>query len=235
MAAPIVAPVYNWTGFYVGAHAGYGWSQVDSTTAFLPSAALFGADTFTHSIDRDGWMLGGQIGFNYQISSWVVGLEADNSWADLNGSATRALTLFGAPTVPASTFRATSDMKWFGTVRGRLGFAANNVLVYVTGGVAFADVDYGGFFRTAGGGGAVLDATGSETHAGWTIGGGGEWGFAPNWSLKAEYLYYDLGDAAISSVAIAGLSIATSFDNDGHILRLGVNYRFGGGPVVARY
>jgi outer membrane immunogenic protein len=233
MAAPIVAPVYNWTGFYVGVHAGWGRSESDASTTFLPSPAGFGLAPFTLSNDGDGFLAGGQIGFNYQISSWVVGLEADLSWTDINSTtAAGPLTPFGGGAPLAGTsYASSSDMNWFGTVRGRLGFAANNLLVYVTGGVAFADVDHATATAVLG---PIFAGSTSETLAGWTIGGGFEWGLAPNWSLKAEYLYYDLGDTTVTGVNafFPGAAVVTTFDNDGHILRVGVNYRFGGGGPV---
>lgn len=238
IAAPIVAPMYNWTGFYVGVHAGYGWSDIDAATTFLPTPAAFGADNFTYGYDADGFLAGGQIGFNYQIANWLLGIEADISWADINGGATVApMTFLGAPL--AGSFHTSSfDMNWFGTLRGRLGFTANQLLVYVTGGLAFADIDYAArtFFAP---GAFDYVGSGSSTEAGWTLGGGVEWAFAPNWSAKFEYLYYDLGDTTIIQNPVAPnppFQVATNFDNAGHIVRIGLNYRFGwGGPVVARY
>ncbi|PWB65864.1 MAG: hypothetical protein C3F17_02760 [Bradyrhizobiaceae bacterium] len=239
IAAPIMAPVYNWTGVYVGVHAGWGWSDADAFTTFTPSPAAFGVGwtPFGYSHDADGFMAGGQIGFNYQIANWVVGLEADLSWADINGGVTVApLVTFAGVPVAGTLHSSAYDMNWFGTVRGRLGFAANNLLVYVTGGLAFADVDYATVSVFPAG---TWAGTASETNAGWTLGGGFEWGLTPNWSVKAEYLYYDLGDTTVVGLnAAAGpaFTTVTSIDNDGHIVRIGVNYRFGwGGPVVARY
>jgi outer membrane immunogenic protein len=232
-----VAPVYNWTGFYVGAHAGWVWADVDAATS---SSGLAAALTpFSTSIDGDGGMLGGQIGFNYQFSNIVIGLEADLSWTGVDGSATVAPLTLGGAVVPGSFHTTSYDMNWFGTVRGRLGFAANNLLLYVTGGLAFGDIDASTVTTSAVPGIGVVTWAGSasDTQVGWTIGGGLEWGLGSNWSVKGEYLYYDLGDVTVTGVA-AGLipTIVTNVDNTGHILRLGLNYRFGGAaPVVARY
>ncbi len=242
VAAPMVAPVYNWTGFYVGVHAGWGWNQNDGATTFLPSAAAFGAAPFSFSNDNDGGMLGAQIGVNYQVSNWVFGIEADASWVDWDNSVTVGpIGLFPPPGVIAGSFQtATTDFNFFGTLRGRLGFAANNWLLYVTGGLAWADIDHTVTTSFAATGGGVFVGTSGDTRAGWTIGGGVEWGFAPGWSLKAEYLYYDLGDTTVvaTSAAFPGFASSTTFDNTGHIARVGLNYRFGwgaAGPVVARY
>lgn len=240
IAAPVASPVYNWTGFYVGAHAGWIWSDIDVSQNYLPSPAAFGAGPFGYSQDADGGMLGGQIGFNYQISNWVLGIEADLSWTDIGRTTTVTPLLSDLLVViPGSFHTASVDMNWFATVRGRLGFAANNLLIYVTGGFAFADLDYAVTTSFAATGGPVFAGTASDTRAGWTVGGGFEWGFAPNWSVKGEYLYYDLGDTTVTGPSPTALPIfatVTTFDNTGHILRLGLNYRFGwGGPVVARY
>ncbi len=244
VAAPIVAPVYNWTGFYVGVHGGWGWHAHDSTTTFAPGGVLFpgvagGAADFGVSNDTDGGMLGGQIGFNYQFSNWVIGLEADLSWVDWDrGYTVGPLLAPGAVVIPGSFQTASGGMDWFGTVRGRLGFAVNNLLVYATGGFAFGDTDNSVTTSFAAAGGGVFTATGGDTRAGWTVGGGFEWGFAPNWSFKAEYLYYDLGDTTVTAISpVLPGTVTTSFDNDGHILRVGLNYRFGwgGAPIAARY
>jgi outer membrane immunogenic protein len=243
MAAPVVAPVYNWTGLYVGLHAGYGWADADGSVTYTPSPAAFGpagVAPFSFSHDADGFMAGGQIGFNYQIANWVVGIEADLSWSDINGGvALGPLTTFpGLVPIVGSTYTSAYDMNWFGTVRGRLGFAANNLLIYVTGGLAYADIDYTttAFFPATGN---LFVGTASSTEAGWTFGGGFEWGLAPNWSVKAEYLYYDLGDTTVvgsATTAPPAFTTVSTIDNSGHIIRVGVNYRFGwGGPVVARY
>jgi outer membrane immunogenic protein len=142
--------------------------------------------------EPSGIMGGGQVGYNWHIGSIVLGLEAD-----LQGS--------GAD----DTFAAYKfSNPWFGTVRGRAGYAMNNVLVYLTGGLAYGGmrIELGGF-------------TESQTHIGWTIGGGVEVGLTPNWSAKAEYLYVELSDRGY---------VLTGVNNglQSSIFRLGVNYRF---------
>ncbi len=193
--APAYAPIFTWTGFYAGANAGYGWGK----SKFSGSAA--------GSADVDGFLIGGQAGYNHQIDSFVVGVEGDLNWADVNGSVTCAV---------AVTCATKTD--WLGSARVRAGFAVNNILFYGTGGFGFGGVDMS---RTDG-----LNA--SSTRTGWTGGAGVEYGIDRNWSVKAEYLHYDLGKDTVSS-----LSAKTTID----AAKIGLNYRFGGfgGPVVARY
>jgi len=116
--------------------------------------------------------------------------------------------------------------------------AVNNWLLYGTGGLAYADVRHAVTTSFAAGGGGVLRGASSDTRFGWTAGAGFEWGFVTNWSLKAEYLYYDLGDTTVTALdpAFPAFPAPTTFENKGHIGRVGINYRFGGpGAVVARY
>jgi outer membrane immunogenic protein len=161
--APIVAavPVFTWTGFYVGVNAGYGWSNDDFD-------AFDAAD-----IDDDGGFVGGaQIGYNYQIGSFVVGLEGDIQYADFGAEGAFDFDGDGADDVIES-----SD--WFGTARARAGVAFDRALVYATGGFAFAD-----------------DANG------WTVGGGLEYAFTDNLTAKVEGLYVNLEEDDIAGVEL---------------------------------
>jgi outer membrane immunogenic protein len=181
--APAVAPVFNWTGFYAGVHGGYGWGR-------------FEADDIGPQSDYspDGWLGGGQIGFNYQFANQVVlGVEADAAFADLKDSATDRIDIF--PPDIYVTVNAESKIDAFGTVRGRIGYAADRFLPYVTGGFAWANVTYSvdstfvsGGTSTPNGGGS-----GSETATGWVLGGGLEYAITEHITAKAEYLYADLG------------------------------------------
>lgn len=121
------------------------WNEGDESINFLPTPAAFGSAPFTASNNRDGFLGGVQVGFNWQAGVWVFGVEADISFADVNGASTLGPTLAfpGLAPIPGSTYTSNWDMNWFGTVRGRLGFtAANTLLLYVTGGLAYADIDY---------------------------------------------------------------------------------------------
>jgi outer membrane immunogenic protein len=185
-AAPL--PIFNWTGFYAGVHAGYGWGD-------------------SENLSPNGWFGGGQVGYNWQFTpSWVFGLEADLSGADINDSNGGGLPI------------TSSKTNAFGTARARLGYTVDRVMVYGTGGFAWAHnrvADIAG----------VRDDT---THFGWTAGAGVEYAFAPNWSAKVEYLYADYGSENYN------LTVPTNVDLKTNTVKFGVNYLFGG-PVSARY
>jgi outer membrane immunogenic protein len=185
--APVYAPAYTWSGFYIGVNGGGAWGRSDWTT--------------TGSFDTSGGFVGGTIGYNYQIDQAVLGVEGDIDWADISGTS-------GCPTGSCKT----SD-DWLSTVRGRLGYAADRFMPYVTGGLAVGDIKASvpGF------------AGGSATNVGWTIGGGIEFAIAGHWTAKAEYLYVDLGN--FSCGASCGAATQTvSFD--ANLFRGGFNYRF---------
>ena len=185
------APVMTWTGFYVGANVGYGWADV-------------GVEGF--SSDLDGIIGGGQIGYNYQMGQWVLGVEGD-----FQGSAeSRSDT----GTVLGIAFTLDQQIQWFATLRGRIGYAFGPWMIYATGGAAWQNYELSV---------SALGTTVSDdaTKLGWTIGGGAEWMFAPQWSLKGEYLYMDTGD---TDVTLFGVTFTGRAQN--HIGRVGVNYHF---------
>jgi outer membrane immunogenic protein len=170
---PIAAvPIFTWTGFYVGANIGGGWLTNSERTVFDPVTGTF---IDIGGNNTSGVVGGGQIGYNYQFGSVVVGLEADIQGADLRRSRNRNEFLFATPAFIAANERG---VEWFGTVRARLGYAFDRVLIYATGGFA-----YGG-----GGGngrclvdGVFFDCGGDNTNTGWTAGGGVEWALPYNW------------------------------------------------------
>lgn len=166
---------YSWNGAYVGVNLGYQWGK-NTNWPTNPS----------------GIMGGGQLGYNWQSGSFVLGVEADLQ-------ASGADDTFGA-------YKFANP--WFGTLRGRAGYAMNNVLIYLTGGFAYGGgrVNFGGLSET-------------QTHPGWTVGGGVEVGLTPNWSAKAEYLYVELSD---QGYVLTG--VKNGFQSS--VFRLGVNYRF---------
>jgi outer membrane immunogenic protein len=236
-AASAAPPVpYNWTGFYVGAHAGYGWdtesAAIQSSTLVL--SGLFGNGTIPSAlgVDPKGPLGGVQLGYNYQINRIVLGVEADVSLADMQGDV--SVTNPG-PVLPFASYTTSVEqrMRWFGTLRGRLGFAAtDNLLIYGTGGLAYGETEFSANIHRS----AILikfdvPASTKDTRTGWTIGGGVEWALARNWSVKGEYLYYDLGDTTITgNVTLFGIVTAAtanySFATRGNIARIGINYRF---------
>lgn len=187
--APFVAPIYNWTGLYIGVSGGGGWgrSRWDSTNEF----------------DISGGLVGGTLGYNWQTGPWVFGLEGDISWANIEGTTNFAC----APGC------RTND-SWLSTVRGRLGYAFDRFLPYVTGGVAIGDI------RADVGNTNVA----TETNAGWTIGGGIEFALFNNWTAKAEYLHVDLGNFNCGLACGSSATDNVSFQTN--IFRGGINYRF---------
>lgn len=227
----VVSPAYNWSGFYVGVTAGYTFDDDrDITTTGQAPANItnvaIGARPGRVSLDREGFIGGGQMGYNWQVSpNWVFGLEADISYTDVR----RDVTVIGT-TGLANTFRTRMD--YLGTVRGRVGYAWDRTLLYATGGLAYADIENSvNFFGPAG----QLQFTGSDrrTEVGYTVGAGIEHAFAPNWTVKAEYLFYDLRDHTVNVAVIpgnggGGTGYNSRFENDGHIVRAGLNYKFGG-------
>jgi outer membrane immunogenic protein len=191
-APAYVAPYYNWTGFYLGINGGGGWgsSSWDSTGSF----------------DVSGGMIGGTVGYNWQMGAWVLGLEGDIDWASIKGS-TNAPGCFLAG--------CSTENTWVGTARGRVGYAFDRFMPYVTGGAAFGGVDAN-----------HAPFTGqSSTQVGWAAGAGVEFAVVNNVTAKVEYLHYDLGSFT------CGLNCGNGVVNDtvsfsADVIRGGVNLRF---------
>ncbi|MEJ8572195.1 outer membrane protein [Microbaculum marinum] len=197
--APEVAispDIFDWSGLYVGAHAGYLFGNSD--VGFGPLGGLS-----TMGVETDGFAGGGQVGFNWQMDRLVLGGEADLSWANLEGSHTSS----------GGVVQTRAD--WLSTVRGRAGVAFDRVLVYGTGGVAFTSMET----SFAGPPGYNSDKQGLT---GWTAGAGVEWAMTDNLSLKGEYLYVDFSDEPY----LLGAPTPTPVDLDGSYVRVGVNYKF---------
>jgi outer membrane immunogenic protein len=248
--APVMAPGYNWTGFYVGANVGGQWGRGDPTTStvFDPTA-YFAASSVTaiaavgaQRVNRSSVTGGFTAGYNWQINNAVLGLEGDINYFGFKGSATgSAVYPCCAPT--GFTVSSSVSADWLATIRGRIGFlAAPTWLLYATGGAAIAEVK-GNFNFTDTFAAATESAAIRDTRVGWTVGAGTEYAVGNGWSLKAEYLYVDLGRASTTSTNLAAFvgpgtfpsNVFThSVDIKSNIVRVGVNYKFGG-PVVARY
>jgi outer membrane immunogenic protein len=229
LGRPAPAPYYKappasevaaaWAGFYVGIEGGWGWGRTEQTDATGFSSGRY---------DVSGGLIGGTLGYNWQASNIVFGLEGDGSWADINGSTT------GGGFCGGASPNCSAKLDALGTVRGRLGLAFNNLLPYVTGGLAVGDL-HGAEGDIAANG---AFGAGSATVTGWTVGGGLEYMFMPNWSLKAEYLYVDLGNHTIFNDNVGGgVLVAERERFSTNIFRGGLNYHFnfGGGPVATRY
>ena len=196
------APAFSWTGIYVGVNAGYAWGN---TTGTLGTPA-------PGNYNISGVLAGGQIGGNYQFANNVViGIEADYQWADIDGSASTA----------AGVIR-TTEVDRFGTVRGRLGYAWDRWLGYVTGGYAF-----GARVNETVGPAAFVASSG--TLNGWAAGVGVEYAFAPNWSAKLEYLHVELDQKTFfTGVGACAVVALCQRGADIDLVRVGLNYRFGG-------
>jgi outer membrane immunogenic protein len=200
--APMMAPVFSWTGCYIGGNAGGLWAKKDWTNT-LPGPA-------ESSVSVSNWLAGGQVGCNYQVSTWVFGIQGDYDWTNASATANDAF------------FVATTDqtrIKSLASVTGRVGYAMDRFLGYVKGGGAWEQDEYSIF-------GAGFLTTASETRTGWTLGVGGEYAFT-NWLTGfAEYDYYDFGT---KSDAFAGTFATTvNIKETKSVAKAGINFKFGG-------
>jgi outer membrane immunogenic protein len=225
---PMLPALYDWSGFYIGANGGWGssrkcWDLVSNV--FTPGGLVtFPTPVAEGCHDASGGTVGGQIGYRWQASSWVFGLEAQGNWADFRGS---NRSLFP----PLSGFTNQSRVEAFGLFTGQVGYAWNNVLVYVKGGGAVTDDRYNTFTIPAGG----LEDSARETRWGGTVGVGLEYGFAPNWSVAVEYDHLFMGTRNATFTTPAGLFSATDrIRQDVDLVTARINFRWGG-PVIAKY
>jgi outer membrane immunogenic protein len=217
-APPLVVAAYDWSGFYIGANAGYGTSRKCWDYAGFAAARLV-SNVADGCHDADGAVAGGQIGYNWQAGSWVFGLEAQGDWADLKGS--QNSTLF------ADVNR--SKVEAFGLFTGRIGYAWNNTLLYVKGGAAVVSDKYD--IRLFSG---TVISNASETRWGGAVGVGIEYGFTPNWTFGVEYNHAFLERADNTFTGPLVLPTVDSIHQDLDIITARINYKWGG-PVVARY
>ncbi|RAI43905.1 outer membrane protein [Rhodoplanes roseus] len=227
-APPVVAPAFNWSGFYVGGFVGGAWHDRDVTVYDRNGfAGPLPYDTWSYNPDSS-FIGGGTIGWNWQPvgSPFVFGIEGEIGYLSLSGSAYDPLLI--TPALSATT----KIGDWYGLIAGRLGYSWDRALVYVKGGVAFVDVETSIWAPTVG-----LAASASDTKTAWAVGGGIEWAFDLNWSIKAEYLYLGLDDTQTVTGIVAGTPYAFDYDLNGiHTAKVGINYRFGAAaPLVAKY
>jgi outer membrane immunogenic protein len=238
-APPVAAPIVtSWSGFYIGLNGGYSWGRSRSDATFTAAGVPFvppAASILSNSLDLNGGLFGGQIGYNWQISNWLIGLEGDGQWARERGSGTftcATVALIAAAVIPGVcaagvSAPVTQTIEAFGTVRGRLGLLVTpDVLLYGTGGLAVGSIKTDLALANAAGVVAVVGSS-STTRVGWTAGAGIEGMFAPHWSAKLEYLYMDFGTLTNSlAVAPTGLGVTVSSRVTDNVLRAGVNYHF---------
>jgi outer membrane immunogenic protein len=230
---PVKAPppvvLYDWTGFYIGGAAG---GSLGGSNHYDPTGVRLTADGY----NVKGGLVGGTLGYNWQVSSFVFGFEGDVSWVGEYGSHNdNNSVIFASPGTPTSLFadpgiQSFTRENWLATARGRVGYAVDNLLFYGTGGYAAAGVDVGVKSALTN----VLIASSNETRSGWTAGAGLEWGFLPSWSAKFEVLYMKFENRPFFTLLADGPRSSVTLDD--YVVRFGINYRFGfGGPVVARY
>lgn len=250
-AAP-VAPVFTWTGFYAGLNAGVNWSNRNVNPAYIDNdpvnpwtpqeiAELWPVPA-PYANNRTGFIGGAQIGYNYQMGQFVIGAEADFMGSTANQSSSGSISIpnFMQNGTALETSNSKIQQSWLGTVRLRAGYAADRVLLYVTGGFAYGNVDYTLTTSEVQGNGSTLYFAGqkSQTKAGYTFGAGVEYALTNNWIIRGEYLYYNLGSAsalASPTTAIAGGSVTPNFSTvlgkgsttiDGNIVRAAISYKF---------
>jgi outer membrane immunogenic protein len=221
---PVVAPIYDWSGFYIGANGGYATSR--NCWSFESFTGLpFTAGQGCH--DADGGTVGGQIGYRWQAGTFVFGLEAQGNWADMNGSSVSSPAFVVAP----GDLTINSNLRAFGLFTGQVGYAWNNVLLYAKGGAAVVDNRFSHTFT----GTNVLINTANDTTWGASVGAGLEFGFAPNWSMGVEYNHIFLERDTFSFAASpVGVATTNSIGQDVDMITARINYRFGG-PGITRY
>ena len=220
-APPMMAALYDWSGFYLGINGGGGSAHTCSSLTAVPLGAVVPALPQGCN-NATGGTVGGQIGYRWQASNWVFGFEGQGNWADFSGSNVN------------QQFLALSDrtkVNAFGLITGQVGYAWNNVLAYVKGGAAVTSNKYTTFTTATGG---IVDSA-SETRWGAAVGAGLELGFAQNWTVGVEYDHLFMGNHNISANTPAGAFSATSrISQDVDIGLVRLNYRFGG-PMIAKY
>jgi outer membrane immunogenic protein len=198
--APSELP-FSWTGFYAGINAGYAWGQSSW------SDPAVGADS--GNFNTSGGVVGGQLGYNWQMGPVVLGIETDADWMSVKGSTTGT----GGVCALDGSGQCQTQQSWVGTTRARVGYAFDRWLPYVTGGIAYGNIQ------------AVQPtSTTTSTNVGWTAGAGLEYGIDRNWSAKVEYLHIDLGTATFMGAASGTSTLTVPVTNE--LVRVGVNYRW---------
>ena len=220
--APMMMALYDWSGFYIGLNGGGGWSDKcwDLTNTGLGPVTA----TREGCHDATGATVGGQIGYRWQASSWVFGLEAQGNWADFKGSNTSLV-------FPLN--RNESSIDAFGLFTGQIGYTWDRALIYVKGGAAVTKDHYRIYDVPTG----LQTDRGNETRWGGAVGVGLEYTFAINWSVGIEYDHLFMGDRDLNFTATGAVPLATRTDRirqDVDLVTVRLNYRWGG-PVIAKY
>lgn len=248
LKAPPAPVIFSWTGWYGGGNAGGIWSNSSDTVqpigCFIAATLCGGAlsnnplRTDTGNLHNAGFTGGGQFGYNWQSGPAVFGIETDLNFSTLN--ATDAVNRpLAAPLVGNIAHTVSERPDWFGTLRGRLGFTpAPTWLIYATGGLAYGHIGSSSSVAFVFPPGTTNDTyigSLSTTRVGWTVGGGAEWAFGSNWSVKAEYLYVNLGNLSYANACVTPTicggftppaAYQTSLTAHENIARVGINYHF---------
>jgi outer membrane immunogenic protein len=236
---PPPAPVFSWTGFYLGVNAGYGWgnNNVNFVDAdhFYSEAIRDGAIPASLRPDAHGFVGGAQAGYNFQSGPVVYGIETDIQYTNITGTASVG-TAVSALFYPTILTTAQNKLNWFGTLRPRLGITVEpSFLIYATGGLAYGHVASSASTLITAGATCANNlycsiGSASQTRAGWTAGAGAEYALSVHWSVKAEYLYFNLGRETYNMpstdplAAGAGMQGTTAFHEN--LVRGGLNYKF---------
>ena len=235
--APVAAvPVASWTGCYAGVNAGYQWGDGNASLALQPSLAAFTAIDPAFAVFNGRYagspssgLGGGQVGCNWQSGSFVLGIETDIDYLGASKTTNRTVVAQASPFLGS----VTQKLDWLGTVRGRVGVTpATDWLIYATGGLAYGRTSHSNLFVNAsdnpndGFAGSARD-----TPVGWTVGAGAEFMVTSNWTVKGEYLYYDLGSTRLVGLPFNqhanGFGADGYYQTKGNLVRVGLNYKFG--------
>lgn len=199
-AAPPPA-TFNWTGFYVGVHGGYAWGE---------HHVADDNPTVAYEMETDGFLGGAQVGFDYQFGNFVLGVEGDISWGDMS---TRANNV-------GLGLDATFEADYIASLRARLGYSMQSLLLYATGGAAFAQFTDANYFT----GGTPFGQPFDHDETGWTIGLGAEFPLGPKWTMKVDYLHYEFDSVETAPTAFWGIG-RDHFDTEMDSVRVGINFR----------
>ncbi len=233
--APMPPPAPSWTGFYIGANGGYGWSSVNASETPFGAVGIAGITPVTANAHENGGVFGGQIGYNWQTGTWVWGIEGDFDGTGING--TRAVVfadpLGGAGGTATDELMVRADINWLASIRGRVGMTVGpSGLLYFTGGGAWENVKTTAMISTDTDPNVFSQsAVGSfnRTRSGFVVGGGYERMIAQAWTVRAEFLYYSFNGNTnaipIADCSGCGVNLSAGRNNIG-VARLGVNYMF---------
>jgi outer membrane immunogenic protein len=252
--APVmVDPGYNWSGFYIGGDVGGGVSRQTATTFATPAGfgapAILGAGIagiglapLSQPLSQSRFLGGVYAGYNWQMNKWVVGLEADGTFLSRNARNTQELfALFSAPPTDTGPFTTSSSNNWVATVRGRVGYTWDKLMLYGTGGAAFTRTNYSDTYTSMNIAPPLnpVNANFSSNKVGFAVGAGAEWMATQNWVLRAEYLYYRFDGSSTSTPITAGGCAGCAITTNAGALefqtgRVGLAYKFEG-PAVTKY